>query len=157
MKIKFLTVGKTSYAFVKDACDLYFNRLKHYTKFEELVIADVKKASKLSKDQLKQKEGILILSKINPQDFVVILDEKGKSFDSVGFANWMEQKQVQGTSTLVFVVGGAFGFSTEMYQRANMKLQLSSMTFSHQIIRAIFAEQIYRAFTIIKGEPYHNE
>ncbi len=157
MKINFLTVGKTSYPFVKEGCELYFNRLKHYTKLEEIVVEDVKKASKLSNEQLKQKEGEKILGKLNSQDFVVLLDEKGKTFNSVSFAKWIEQKQVQGTGTLVFIVGGAFGFSKEVYERANMKLQLSSMTFSHQIIRSIFAEQLYRAFTIIKGEPYHNE
>ena len=141
---------------MKDACRLYFTRLKFYTKLEEFLIDDVKKAGNLSAQQLKTLEGKKILAKISRQDFLVLLDEKGKAFNSVEFANWIEQKQVQGTSNLVFVVGGAFGFSDEVYQRANLQLQLSKMTFSHQIIRAIFAEQLYRAFTIIKGDPYHN-
>lgn len=156
MKISLYYVGKSSYDFVKEGCDLYFSRLKHYTKFEEVLIEDVKKASKLAPDQLKLAEGEKILAKIDSNDFVVLLDEKGKSFTSVAFANWIEQKQVQSTSHLIFIIGGAFGFSPEIYERANMKLQLSAMTFSHQIIRTIFAEQLYRAFTIIKGEPYHN-
>lgn len=156
MKISFITIGKTSFDFVKDACKLYFTRLKFYTKLEELLIDDVKKAGNLSAHQLKTLEGKKILAKISKQDFLVLLDEKGKAFNSVEFANWIEQKQVQGISNLVFVVGGAFGFSDELYQRANLQLQLSKMTFSHQIIRAIFAEQLYRAFTIIKGDPYHN-
>lgn len=156
MKISLFAVGKTSYSFVQDGCNLYYNRLKHYTKFEEVIIEDVKKAGNLSPDQLKHEEGKKILSKIDVNDFVVLLDEKGKVFNSNEFANWIAQKQVQSTTHLIFVIGGAFGFSPELYERANMKLQLSAMTFSHQIIRSIFAEQIYRAFTIIKGEPYHN-
>ena len=156
MKISFITIGKTSFDFVKDACKLYFTRLNFYTKLEEFLIDDVKKAGKLRTHQLKTLEGKKILAKISKQDFLVLLDEKGKAFISVEFANWIEQKQVQGISNLVFVVGGAFGFSDEVYQRANLQLQLSKMTFSHQIIRAIFAEQLYRAFTIIKGDPYHN-
>ncbi|MCB9257693.1 MAG: 23S rRNA (pseudouridine(1915)-N(3))-methyltransferase RlmH [Chitinophagales bacterium] len=157
MKVSFAYIGKTSYSFVQEACNLYFNRIKHYCKFEEVLIEDVKKAGTLSPDQLKLEEGKKLLAKIDNKDFLVLLDEKGKDFTSVAFASWIEQKQVQGISSLVFVVGGAYGFSKEVYDRANMKLQLSKMTFSHQIIRAIFAEQLYRAFTIIKGEPYHNE
>lgn len=157
MKIQLMYVGKTSYPFVKEACDLYFNRLKHYTKFEEICIEDVKNAGKLKPEQLKVEEGKKILQKIQATDMLVLLDEKGKQFTSVSFAEWIEKLQVQGTQNLIFLVGGAFGFSEDVYTRANFKLQLSSMTFSHQIIRSIFAEQLYRAFTIIKGEPYHNE
>lgn len=156
MKISLFAVGKTSYPFVQEGCDLYFNRLKHYTKFEEIIIEDVKKPGSLSPEQLKQEEGKKILAKVNPTNFVVLLDEKGKVFTSVKFAAWIEQQQIQSVPHLVFIIGGAFGFSSEVYERANMKLQLSAMTFSHQIIRSIFAEQLYRAFTIIKGEPYHN-
>ena len=156
MKISLFAVGKTSYPFVQEGCNMYYNRLKHYTKFEEVIIEDVKKAGNLSSDQLKLEEGKKILAKIEGNDFVVLLDEQGKAFHSNQFADWIAQKQVQSTSHLVFVIGGAYGFSPELYERANMKLQLSAMTFSHQIIRSIFAEQLYRAFTIIKGEPYHN-
>lgn len=157
MKVSFVYIGKSSYDFVKEACALYFSRVKHYCKFEEILIEDVKKAGALSTEQLKQEEGKKLLAKLDNKDFIVLLDEKGKDFNSVAFASWLEQKQVQGTTRLVFVVGGAFGFSQEVYDRADMKLQLSKMTFSHQLIRAIFAEQLYRAFSIIKGEPYHNE
>lgn len=156
MKISLLTVGKTNYPFVAEGCTLYFNRLKHYCKFEFVELEDVKKAGKLSPDQLKIKEGDKILNRLDKQDFVVLLDEKGQSFDSVQFAAWIEQKQTQSTGHVFFIVGGAYGFSPAVYERANLKLRLSKMTFSHQIIRAIFAEQLYRAFTIIKGEPYHN-
>ena len=156
MKICLLYVGKTSYDFVKEGCSLYFNRLKHYTKFEEVLIEDVKKPGNLTPEQLKSAESTKILSKLEATDFVVLLDEKGKVFNSTAFAKWIEQKQVQSTSRLVFIIGGAYGFAPEVYAKANMKLQLSAMTFSHQIIRSIFAEQLYRAFTIIKGEPYHN-
>lgn len=157
MKVSFAYIGKTSYGFVQEACSLYFNRIKYYCKFEEILIEDVKRAGSLSPDQLKIEEGKKLLAKIDNKDFVVLLDERGKDFSSLAFASWIEQKQVQGIGSLVFVVGGAYGFSKEVYNRANMKLQLSKMTFSHQIIRTIFAEQLYRAFTIIKGEPYHNE
>ncbi len=157
MKISLIYIGKTNQNFVKDGSQLYFNRIKRYINFEEMLLNDVKNGSKLKPDLLRIKEGELLLKKIQPNDFVVLLDEKGKVFTSVKFANWIEQKMVQGTSHLVFVVGGAFGFSEEVYKRSNMKLQLSSMTFSHQIIRVIFGEQLYRAFTIIKREPYHND
>jgi 23S rRNA (pseudouridine1915-N3)-methyltransferase len=156
MKISLFAVGKTSYPFVQDGCNLYYKRLIHYTKFEEVIIEDVKKAGNLSPDQLKQEEGKKILARIEASDFVVLLDENGKSFNSNQFADWIAQKQVQSTSHLIYIIGGAYGFSPELYERANMRLQLSAMTFSHQIIRSIFAEQLYRAFTIIKGEPYHN-
>lgn len=157
MKISLIYIGKTNQNFVKEGCTLFFKRIKRYTNFNEFQINDVKNAGKLNPSQLKVKESELFLNKIESTDYVVLLDEKGKSFTSVKFADWLEKNMVQGVTNLVFVIGGAFGFSDEMYQRANMKLQLSSMTFSHQIIRVIFAEQLYRAFTIIKGEPYHND
>jgi 23S rRNA (pseudouridine1915-N3)-methyltransferase len=156
MKISLFAIGKTSYPFVQEACNLYYNRLKHYTKFEEVIIEDVKKPGNLSQDQLKSEEGKKLLAKIDVNDFVVLLDEKGSAFNSNQFADWIAKKQVQSTAQIIFIIGGAFGFSPEVYERSNMKLQLSVMTFSHQIIRSIFAEQLYRAFTIIKGEPYHN-
>lgn len=157
MKISLIYIGKTNQNFVKEGCTLFFKRIKRYTNFNEFQINDVKNAGKLNPSQLKVKESELFLNKIESTDYVVLLDEKGKSFTSVKFADWLEKNMVQGVTNLVFVIGGAFGFSDEMYERANMKLQLSSMTFSHQIIRVIFAEQLYRAFTIIKGEPYHND
>jgi 23S rRNA (pseudouridine1915-N3)-methyltransferase len=157
MKISLIYIGKTNQNFVKEGCEMYFKRIKRYTNFEEVRINDVKNGNKMQAEILKVKEGELLLNKIQATDFVILLDEKGKSFTSVKFANWIEQKMVQGATHLVFIVGGAFGFSEAVYQRANMKLQLSTMTFSHQIIRVIFGEQLYRAFTIIHREPYHND
>ena len=156
MKITLIQVGKTNQNFVKEGFEMYRKRLVHYTKFEEFIIEDIKNPKNIKTDKLKQLEGEKILKKLNNTDFVVLLDEKGKNFTSKAFATWIENKMIQSTKNLVFVIGGAFGFSDEVYQRANSKLRLSDMTFSHQIIRAIFAEQLYRAFTIIKGEKYHN-
>ena len=157
MKVKLLVIGKTTQTYVEEGCNVFFNRLQHYTNFEFQVIQEKKNNSKLQIDQRKQEEGTQILKVLLPTDFVVLLDEKGRSYTSVKFANWIEQQQLNAVSQIVFVVGGAYGFAPKIYERANMKMQLSSMTFSHQLIRLIFAEQLYRAFTIIKGEPYHNE
>ena len=156
MKISLIYVGKTNQAFVKEGFDMYKKRLMHYTSFEEICIEDVKNPKNLTSDMLKQLEGEKILKKIDQNDFVILLDEKGKNFNSVAFAHFMEQKMIESTKHIVFIIGGAFGFSDVIYARAHFKVQLSDMTFSHQIIRLIFAEQLYRAFTIIKGESYHN-
>lgn len=156
MKVTLIYIGKTNQDFVKEGFEMYKKRIVHYTNFEEVCIVDVKNPKNLSAEQLKTQEGELLLKKIENTDFVVLLDEKGKTFTSVKFAEWIESKMIQSTKNMVFVIGGAFGFSDAVYQRADSKLRLSDMTFSHQIIRAIFAEQLYRAFTIIKGESYHN-
>ncbi len=157
MKIKFILIGKTSFKFVETGIDMYKNRLKHLADFELLLISDLKNTKKMAAKEIKLKEGALILKTISNTDFVVLLDEKGKSFNSVKFADFIEKKVSTGVKQLVFVVGGAYGFSKEVYERSNIMLSLSEMTFSHQIIRLFFMEQIYRAFTIIKGLPYHNE
>jgi 23S rRNA (pseudouridine1915-N3)-methyltransferase len=157
MKVSLIYIGKTNQNFVKDGFEIFAKRLKHYTKFQEILIEDVKNAGKLPKDELKKLEGEKLLSKVNNTDFLVLLDEKGKSFQSVLFAKWLEQKAVQGTQHIIFAVGGAFGFSEKVYERADFSLRLSDMTFSHQLIRLIFAEQLYRAYTIINNEPYHND
>ena len=157
MKIKLIVVGKTNVKYLKDGENEYEKRLKHYVKFEELVVGDVKNARNLNHQELKKKEGSLILSKIENIDFVVLLDDKGKQFSSFEFSNFIDQKILRSTKSLVFVVGGAFGFSDEVVKRGNIKLSLSKMTFSHQMVRMIFKEQLYRAFTIIKGEKYHHE
>jgi 23S rRNA (pseudouridine1915-N3)-methyltransferase len=156
MTIKLISIGKTVKGYLKEGEMEYEKRLSHYTRFEEVVIPELKKASKLSFAEIKQKEGALILSKIDSNDHVVLLDEKGKDKSSEDFAKWIENKQIYGTSKVVFVIGGAYGFSEEVYKRAQLKLSLSRMTFSHQMVRMIFKEQLYRAFTIIKGEPYHH-
>lgn len=136
---------------------LYEKRLERYLNFKSVLIPDVKKGNKLPPDQLKIKEGEAILKKINTSDFLVLLDEKGKEFSSVQFAKFMEHKFQLGNRNLIFLIGGAYGFSDALYKRANQQLSLSKMTFSHQMIRLFFLEQIFRAMTIIKGEPYHNE
>jgi len=156
VKITLLTVGKTEVDWVRKGLDLYSARLSHYAKFSLEEIPDVKNAATLPKVDLKKKEGEKILEKVKSSDFMVVLDEHGREFRSVEFAKWMEDKMNVGRD-MVFVVGGAFGFSDEVYSRADFKMSLSQMTFSHQMVRVLFAEQIYRAFTIIKGEPYHNE
>ncbi len=157
MKITLLTVGKTTFPFVKEGCDIFIRRIRHYTTFEYIEIPELKNTSSLSKDQIKEKEGELILKQIKNTDKVVLLDEKGKQFKSVEWAKEIEKEGISGTKSIVFIVGGAYGFAPSVYDRADSKLSLSAMTFSHQIIRLFFIEQIYRAFTIIKGEPYHNE
>jgi 23S rRNA (pseudouridine1915-N3)-methyltransferase len=157
MKVTFLTVGKTTFPFVKEGCDVFIKRIKHYTTFEMIEIPELKNTSGLSKEQIKAKEGELILKHIKNTDKVILLDEHGKRFTSVEWAKEIEKEMTIGTKSIFFIVGGAYGFSPSLYQRADSKLSLSDMTFSHQIIRLFFIEQLYRAFTIIKGEPYHNE
>lgn len=136
---------------------MYCSRLRHYVPFELVEIPELKNVSALSRDQIKQREGELILKSLRQSDEVILLDEHGREFRSVEFARFLEDRMSRSGRDLVFVVGGAYGFSDEVYSRAGGKISLSRMTFSHQIVRTIFAEQLYRAFTIIKGEPYHHE
>ena len=157
MKIKLILVGKTNAKYLVEGEREYEKRLSYYIKFEEIIIPDVKQAGKLSEGELKKKEGQLILAKLENSDHVIFLDDKGKSHSSVDFANFLQQKMNSSIKSLVFVVGGAFGFSDEVYQRANSKLSLSKMTFSHQMVRLIFKEQLYRGFSILRGEQYHHE
>ena len=157
MKIKLIVIGKTKLKYLLEGEKDYENRLKHYTNFEEIIIPDVKQSGKLSENELKKKESQLILGKLENSDHVILLDDKGKSYSSVEFANFLQQKMNSSLKSLVFVVGGAFGFSDEVYLRANSKLSLSKMTFSHQMIRLIFKEQLYRGFSILRGEKYHHE
>lgn len=157
MKIKLLVVGKTKSKFLIDGENEYQKRLKHYCKFSELLIPDIKNAGKLSKRELKEKEGDLILKSIKKSDYIILLDDKGLTLTSVGFAEFLNKKMISSTNELVFVIGGAFGFSESVYKRSDAKLSLSKMTFSHQMVRMIFKEQLYRAFTILKGVKYHHE
>ncbi len=157
MKIKLLTVGSTPKNYLQEGEQLFEKRLLNYTSFEKIEIPDLKNAKSLSKDQIKHEEGKLILQKISNTDFVVLLDERGKEFRSVDFADWMQQIMNQGPKQVIFVVGGPYGFSDEVYNRAQRKLSLSQMTFSHQMIRLFFMEQLYRVFTILRNEPYHHE
>ena len=157
MKIKLIVVGKTNTAYLKTGENEYENRLKHYCKFEEIIINDVKNGSKFSKNELKNKEGELILRNLSSIDKVILLDNKEKGYSSIEFSNFLNENMLRSIKSLVFVVGGAYGFSEKVYDRANNKLSLSKMTFSHQMVRLIFKEQLYRGFTIIKGEKYHHE
>ena len=156
MDMTLLTVGKTDVKWVKEGLDLYASRLVHYVPFSVVEIPQLKNAAALSRDQIREKEGALILQKVKPADAVFLLDEHGKEFRSLEFAAWIEKMSASGRN-LVFVIGGAYGFSEKVYGRADGKISLSKMTFSHQMVRTIFAEQLYRAFTILKGEPYHHE
>lgn len=157
MKITLLTVGKTDKDWVKQGLDIYVSRLKHYVPFSMTEMPELKNVSALSKDQIKTREGELILKNIRTSDDVILLDERGKQYSSMELAGVIRDKMTYGGRDIVFVIGGAYGFSEAVYARADAKLSLSRMTFSHQMVRAIFVEQIYRAFTIIKGEPYHHE
>ena len=157
MKITLLTVGKTDKDWVKQGLDIYVSRLKHYIPFVMTEIPELKNVSSLSTEQIKAKEGELILKNVKPNDDVILLDERGKQYTSVELAKVLQDKISYIGKDITFVIGGAYGFSQEVYNRANSKISLSKMTFSHQMVRAIVAEQIYRAFTIIRGEPYHHE
>lgn len=157
MKITLITVGKTDIPWVREGLEMYVSRLKHYIGFELKEIPELKKVSALSREQIKQKEGELILKEVKASDDLILLDERGKEYRSLEFAGMLEKKMAGASRDLVFVVGGAYGFSPQVYSRAGSLLSLSKMTYSHQLVRTVFAEQLYRAFTIMKGEPYHHE
>lgn len=156
MKIELWVIGKTAFKYLDEGIAVYEKRLKHYTSFDLVVIPDIKNPP-LSIEALKTKEGELILNKLTKDDFFILLDENGKQNTSIDFSKFIEQQQMNATKRIVFQIGGAYGFSDAVYARANQKLSLSKMTFSHQMIRLFFVEQLYRAFTILKGEKYHNE
>ena len=157
MKISLVVIGKTDAAYFVDAINEYKNRLVHYIPFEMEVIPDIKNVKNLREDQQKEKEGELILKTLQLGDYLVLLDEHGKSFTSMEFATYIERKMHVVPKRLVFVIGGPYGFSEAVYKAASEKISLSKMTFSHQMIRLIFVEQIYRAMTILNNEPYHHE
>ena len=157
MKISLLTVGKTDSGWVREGLETYASRLRRYIPFSVIEIPDLKNAASLSKEQVKEKEGESILGNIGPRDSVILLDERGKEYTSIEFAKEIERMMVSGGKNIVFVTGGAFGFSDAVYARCDGKVSLSKMTFTHQMVRAVFTEQLYRAFTIIKREPYHLE
>ena len=157
MKVNLILVGKTTSKMFQSIIEDYSERVKHYTPFEVTVIPELKNTKSLSQEQQKQMEGEQILRQLQESDHVVLLDEHGQELRSIEFATWISKKQQAVSRRLVFVIGGPYGFSPTIYQRANEKLSLSKMTFSHQIVRMIFIEQLYRAFTILKGEQYHHE
>ncbi|OYQ44418.1 23S rRNA (pseudouridine(1915)-N(3))-methyltransferase RlmH [Flavobacterium aurantiibacter] len=156
MTLKLMAVGKTDDKQLEALTDRYVNRLKHYIKFEIDFLADIKNVKNLSEAQQKEKEGQLILAKVANTDFLVLLDERGKSFSSEAFAEYLQQRMNSGVKNLIFVIGGPYGFSEAVYERANAKVSLSAMTFSHQMIRLFVVEQLYRGFTILRNEPYHH-
>ena len=157
MKIKLLAIGKTDNKNLIQLIDEYQNRLKHYIKFELEIIPDIKNAKNLSETQQKEKEGSLILSKLQNTDQLILLDDKGKDFTSIQFSKYLQKKMNSGLKQLVLVIGGPYGFSEAVYKKAQGKISLSKMTFSHQMIRLFVVEQLYRGYTILKNEPYHHE
>lgn len=157
MNIKLLAIGKTDSTALQQLISEYEKRLSHYVKFELLVIPDVKNSKSLTEELQKSKEGEIILKNIEPQHELILLDEKGKEFSSVQFSEYIQKKMNTGIKQVTFVIGGPYGFSKEVYGRANEKISLSKLTFSHQMIRLFFVEQLYRAFTILRNEPYHHK
>ena len=156
MQIKLIAIGKTDQNELKSLIALYQNRLRHYIKFEIDEIPDLKNTKHLSENEQKQKESELILSKIKNTDVLVLLDENGKQMSSVDFSDYLQKQMNSGIKTLAFVIGGPYGFSKEVYHKAVSKISLSKMTFSHQMVRLFFVEQLYRGFTILRNEPYHH-
>ena len=157
MKIKLLTVGKTDDKNLEQLIDDYKRRLGHYVKFELALIPDIKNTKNLSEIEQREKEGALILKNITSTDQLLLLDESGHEFRSVEFSRFLQKKMNSGIKQLVFVIGGPYGFSEAVFEKAQGKISLSKMTFSHQMIRLFMVEQLYRAFTILKNEPYHHE
>ncbi|MCL9770228.1 23S rRNA (pseudouridine(1915)-N(3))-methyltransferase RlmH [Flavobacterium sp. HXWNR69] len=156
MNIRLLAIGKTDNKALQTLIEDYTKRLSFYVKFDLEIIPDIKNVKNLSETQQKEKEGDLILSKIGPTDHLILLDENGKTFSSEGFSDFLQKKMNSGIKSLVFVIGGPYGFSETVYQKAQGKVSLSEMTFSHQMVRLFVIEQIYRGFTILKNEPYHH-
>jgi 23S rRNA (pseudouridine1915-N3)-methyltransferase len=156
MNIELWCIGKTQFDFVSKGVEEFFSRIKHYCSINAIYIDSHKQNTGDNPEIVKDKEAGIILKKLNSNDHLILLDENGAEMNSIGFAGFIERKMVHGNKKLIFLIGGAFGFSQKIYDRANEKISLSKMTFSHQLIRLIFVEQLYRAFTIIKNEKYHN-
>lgn len=157
MKITLLCVGKTDDSYLQEGISKYASRLKHYIKFSIVEIPDLKNTKNLSFEQQKNKEAELIMKQISATDYVVLLDDKGKEYTSKAFSEFLNQGMIKSIGSMVFIIGGPYGFDEQIYQRADMKLSLSKMTFSHQMVRLFFTEQLYRSFTILRNEPYHHE
>ena len=157
MKLKLIAIGKTQKSFLIDGENEYLKRLAKYISFEKIEIPDLKNAKNLTESQIKIEEGKLILSKLDKSTLIVLLDEKGKDYTSLQFSKWIQDEMNRGHKVITFIIGGAYGFSDEVYKIANQKISLSKMTLSHQMIRMFFVEQVYRAFSILNNEPYHHE
>lgn len=156
MKVEFWVIGKTSFPYLDEGNEIYLKRIKHYVPFQMTTIPDIKNRKSLSEAQIKTKEGEIILSKVSSGDFLILMDERGKQRTSVQFADYLESTLQQSYKRIIFLIGGAYGFSDVVYQRSNTKMSLSNMTFSHQMVRLIFLEQFYRALSIMNNEPYHH-
>jgi len=157
MNITLLMIGTTSDSFVKEGYAVFMNRLKHYIKVKEVIIPDLKDRKHLNPEQIKEKEAVLLQEKLTNSNYTVLLDERGSMLSSMEFSGFLQKTMNAGTREMFFVIGGAYGVADSIKQRADMTLSVSKMTFTHQFIRLLFAEQLYRAFTILKNEPYHNE
>ena len=157
MNIELIVIGKTDQQEVASLVEQYAKRVNHYCKFTVTTIADVKNTRNMAPSRQKQLGGEMIRRLISDGDWLVLMDERGRQFTSMEYADWLQKRMLSGVKRLAIVIGGPYGFSDEVYKRANEKISLSKMTFSHQIVRAIFAEQLYRAFTILNNEPYHHE
>ncbi len=157
MKITLLHTGKTTEQYISEGLSIYSGRIKRYCTFEMLTVPDIKNTSNMPPEEQKIKEGKKILEHTGPGDYIVLLDERGRSFTTMGFASWLEAKISGPVKKIIFITGGAWGFSEEVYLRAAEKISLSDMTFPHQLVRLLFVEQLYRAFTVINGIPYHHE
>lgn len=157
MNVEFIVVGKTDLKQVAELVEMYSKRINFYLKFHITTLPDLKNTKNLTVEEQKKQEGTMLLKNFADSDYVVLLDENGREFTSVDYAGWLEKKMLSSTKRVCFVIGGPYGFSAEVYARSQEKLSLSKMTFSHQIVRALFTEQLYRALTIIKGEPYHHQ
>ena len=157
MNIKLIVIGKTDNKSLQSLIEEYSKRLSFYIKFDLELIPDIKNVKNLSEAQQKEKEGELILSKVTATDYLVLLDENGKTYSSMGFSDFLQKKMNAGIKTLVFVIGGPYGFSNAVHEKAQNKVSLSAMTFSHQMVRLFVIEQLYRGFTILKNEPYHHQ
>lgn len=157
MQITLIAIGKTDRAELEELISIYAKRLQHYIKFEFRIIPDIKNSKNLSEAQQKEKEGELILAQLQPTDTLILLDEKGKQYTSMDFADFLQKKMNSGIKNLVMVIGGPYGFSETVYSKCSGKISLSKMTFSHQMVRLFLIEQVYRGFTILRNEPYHHQ
>lgn len=157
MEIQLLTIGRTASSYIADGISDYCGRLRRYVPFSIISIPDIRKAKSLSEAQQKEEEGKALLSRITTADLLVLLDERGEQLTSIGFSEWLQRRMASGRKRIIFAIGGPYGFSESVYARADAKISLSRMTFNHEMVRLFFTEQIYRAMTILRGEPYHHE
>ena len=157
MDICVLSIGKTSSYWISQGLDIFEKRIPKYVKFSSIIIPDIKKGNAISKENIKEEEGKFILSHLNASDFVALMDERGKEFTSREFSDWIQKQMNSGRKRMIFIIGGPYGFSQKVYDRADIKICLSRMTFTHEMARTFALEQIYRAMTILRGEPYHHD